>query len=151
MKRRIDAGRLASELAGLPTLDRQKLLAKWRAVYGTEPPSRVRDNFLIRAIAYRMQEKALGGLKPATRRFLEKAAEVHTSSKQISTPAASAKPGTRLLREWHGRTYEVLVTENGVQCNGKCYRSLSEVARVITGVKWSGPLFFGLKNKQKAV
>ena len=150
MKRRIDAGRLASELAGLPGLDRPALLEKWRALYGTEPPGKVRDNFLIRTIGYRMQELVLGGLKPATHRFLENAAEENSSGKRISVPAVSVKPGTRLLREWHGITYEVLVTEDGVQCNSKHYRSLSELAHVITGAKWSGPLFFGLKKKQEA-
>lgn len=150
MKRRIDAGRLASELAGLPGLDRPALVEQWRQQYGTEPPARIGSNFLIRAIAYRMQEQALGGLKPATRRFMENAAKDNALGKQSSVPAVSVKPGTRLLREWHGVTYEVVVLENRVQCNGKHYRSLSELARVITGVKWSGPLFFGLKKKQEA-
>ena len=150
MKRRIDAGKLAIELAGLPGLDRPALVVQWRQRYGTEPPARIGSNFLIRAIAYRMQEQALGGLKPATRRFLENAAEDNPVGKRVSLPAAIVKPGTRLLREWHGKTYEVLVTEEGVQCNGKHYRSLSELARVITGVKWSGPLFFGLKKTQEA-
>ena len=61
-------------------------------------------------------------------------------------PATSVKPGTRLLREWHGVTYEVTVTEDGVLFKGKKYQSLSEVARIITGTKWSGPLFFGLRK-----
>jgi hypothetical protein len=60
------------------------------------------------------------------------------------------KPGTRLLREWHGVTYEVIIMEGGVQCHGKPYRSLSEVARAITGTRWSGPLFFGLKKQEVA-
>jgi hypothetical protein len=94
-----------------------------------------------------MQEQALGGLKPATRRFLEKTAEGN-ASKQHIVPFISIKPGTRLLREWHGVTYEVVIKEDGVQCNGKHYRSLSEVARTITGARWSGPLFFGLKKQE---
>lgn len=77
MKHRLifNAGRLAGELAGLPALDRRALIEKWRALYGVEPPVGVRNNFLMHAIAYRMQEHALGGLKPATGRFLEKASE----------------------------------------------------------------------------
>jgi hypothetical protein len=151
MKHRLslNAGSLASELAGLSALDRIALIEKWRTLYGTEPPGRVRNNFLMHAIAHRMQEKALGGLKPATRRFLEKAAEDNALRQQM-LPIISMKTGTRLLREWHGVTYEVIIMEDGMQCNGKRYRSLSEVARAITGTRWSGPLFFGLKKQEVA-
>ena len=103
----------------------------------------------MHAIAHRIQEQTLGGLKPATRRFLEKAAEDNVSRQQIF-PLISIKPGTRLLREWHGVVYEVIVMEDSVYCNGKRYRSLSEVARAITGARWSGPLFFGLKKQEVA-
>ena len=149
MKHRLslNARSLASELAGLPALDRIALIKKWQTLYGTEPPGRVRNNFLMHAIAHRMQEQILGGLKPVTRRFLEKATEDNAPRQQMF-PVISMKPGTRLLREWHGVTYEVIIMENGVQCNGKRYRSLSEVARAITGTRWSGPLFFGLKKQE---
>ncbi|MGD1154065.1 MAG: DUF2924 domain-containing protein [Syntrophales bacterium] len=140
---------LASELAGLPALDHRALIEKWRTLYGTDPPCGVRNNFLMHAIAHRMQEQALGGLKPAIRRFLKKAAEDNISRRQLS-PFISVKPDTRLLREWHGVTYEVIIMEDGVQCNGRRYRSLSEVARAITGTHWSGPQFFGLKKKEVA-
>jgi hypothetical protein len=99
----------------------------------------------MHGIAYRMQEKILGGLKPVTRRFLEK---FDNTSQQQRLPVVSIKPGTRLLREWHGVTYEVTIMGDGVECNGKHYRSLSEVARAITGTRWSGPLFFGLKKQE---
>lgn len=145
----LNTGNLAGESASLPALDRTALIEKWRALYDTEPPVGISNKFLMHAIAHRMQEQTLGGLKPATRRFLEKAAENNTSRQQIS-PLISIKPGTRLLREWHGVTYEVIIMEDGVQCNGKCYRSLSEVARAITGARWSGPLFFGLKKQEVA-
>jgi hypothetical protein len=151
MKHRLflNAGRLAGELAGLPALDRRALIEKWRILYGTEPPGGVRNNFLMHAIAHRMQEQASGGLEPATRRFLEKTAESNASRWQ-TVLINSTKPGTRLLREWHGVTYEVIIRGDGVQWNGICYRSLSEVARAITGTRWSGPLFFGLKKKEAA-
>jgi hypothetical protein len=142
----LNARRLAGELAALSTLDRIALIEKWRTLYDAEPPGRVRNNFLMHAIAHRMQEQLLGGLKPATRRFLEKAAEDNVSRQLM----ISIKPGTRLLREWHGVTYEVIIMEDGVQCNGKRYRSLSETARAITGARWSGPLFFGLKKQEVA-
>jgi len=145
----LNARKLASELDGLPALDRRTLIEKWRTLYGTEPPVGSQNKFLLQAIAYRMQEQALGGLKPATHRFLEKAGEDNASRQRI-LPAVSIKPGTRLLREWHGVTYEVIIMENGVQCNGKRYRSLSAVALAITGARWSGPLFFGLKKQEVA-
>jgi hypothetical protein len=151
MKHRLflNARRLASELADLPALDRRALIEKWQTLYGIEPPVGVRNNFLMHAIAHRMQEQVLGGLKPATSRFLEKAAEEKTPRQQI-LPVISIKPGTRLLREWHGVVYEVIVMEDSMYCNGKRYRSLSEVARTITGARWSGPLFFGLKKQEVA-
>ena len=138
------------ELAGLSALDRKELVEKWRSLYKTGPPVRSQNKFLLYAVAHRMQEKALGGLKPATRRFLEKAAQNNDASKQQLLPAISIKPGTRLLRKWHGITYEVIILESRVLCNGKYYRSLSEVARYITGTRWSGPLFFGLKKQEVA-
>jgi hypothetical protein len=138
---------MLAELANLPALDRIELVEKWRSIYGTDPPAGVRNNFLMHGIAHRIQEKTLGGLKPATRRFLEKAAQDNDVSKQQILPAISIKPGTRLLREWHGVTYEVIILESSVMCNGKHYRSLSEVARSITGTRWSGPMFFGMKKK----
>ncbi len=94
-----------------------------------------------------MQEQVLGGLKPSIHRFLTKAGDDDNPSSQQIPPVTIVKPGTRLLREWHGVTYEVIILENSVLCNGKHYRSLSEVARFITGARWSGPLFFGLKKE----
>jgi hypothetical protein len=137
-----------NELAGLSALDRRVLVEKWQSLYKTGPPVGSQNKFLLYAVAHRMQEKVLGGLKPATRRFLEKAAQDNDASKQQLLPAISIKPGTKLLREWHGVTYEVIILESSVLCNGKHYRSLSEVARAITGAHWSGPLFFGLKKKE---
>ena len=145
----LDKKKLAGELAGLSDLDRRELVAKWHVLFGTEPPVGISNNFLIRAIAHHMQEQVWGGLKPATRHFLEKAAQDNASRKQM-LPTISIKPGTRLLREWHGVTYEAIIMEDGVQCNSKRYRSLSEVARAITDTRWSGPLFFGLKKQEVA-
>jgi len=149
-KPQYSAGNLAGELARLPALDRDELLEWWKQVYGSEPPARISKQLLVRAIAYKMQENVLGGLKPATKRFLAKVVEDNAMGKQFSaSPVTVIKPGTRLIREWHGVTYEVEITENGILFKGKHHRSLSEVARLITGVKWSGPLFFGLKSMNK--
>lgn len=79
----LNARKLASELDGLPALDRRTLIEKWRTLYGTEPPVGSQNKFLLQAIAYRMQEQALGGLKPATHRFLEKAGEDNASRQRI--------------------------------------------------------------------
>lgn len=137
--------KLASELASLPDLERRDLTNKWRLLYGTEPPRAMGRKFLIGAITYKLQEQLLGGLKAATRRYLEKAIGEGTSH---LSPPIDIKPGTRLLREWHGITHEVIIMDNNVLYKGKRYLSLSEVARAITGTRWSGPRFFGLKRKE---
>lgn len=141
------ATRLAATLEGLPNLSRPELMELWTRVYGKAPPFKTSKQLLVRAIAYRLQEKEFGGLKPATRRFLERAAEDIAAGKDKISPPAVIKPGTKLLREWQGVTYEVIIMENGVLFQGRHYKSLSVVARTITGAHWSGPRFFGLKSK----
>ena len=97
-------------------------------------------------LAYRIQEKAYGGLKPATQRRLSQLAE---SFEDGAPPKEMerVKPGTRLLREWRGQTHEVIATERGFQYRGQLHPSLSEIARHITGTRWSGPVFFGLRSR----
>jgi len=104
----------------------------------------------VRALAYRIQEKALGGLKPSTRRLLAKvAADVSARRPIQGAPEPSLKPGSVLLREWHGTQHQVIVREDGIVFRGKRYKSLSEIAYRITGTKWSGPRFFGLKSNHQ--
>ncbi len=146
MKRRIDRGGLADELAGLPDLARLVLAEKWYELFGSMPAGNISKSLMVRAVAYRLQENALGGMRPSMRRFL-KNAEGNTAEKNMSSRPANLKPGTRLIREWHGYTYEVIILENGVFFNDKTHKSLTEVAKIITGVQWSGPKFFGLKKK----
>ena len=146
MRRTANTGKLASTLAGLPGLDRSTLQEQWRKLYGTEPPAYISRPILIRAIAYRLQENAFGGLKPSSRRFLAQVVEGAASAWQ-GRLTHTVKSGTRLLREWHGVVHEVIVLEDGVTFDGKHYDSLSEVARTITGARWSGPRFFGLKKR----
>jgi hypothetical protein len=134
---------LKTELAKLTELDRAELMERWRTLYDREPPASISRPLLLHAVAYRMQEKTLSGLKPYTRRLLAQGA----ADGKAPMPATNVKTGTRLLREWHGVTYEVTVTDDGVLFKSKKYQSLSEVARIITGTKWSGPLFFGLRKK----
>lgn len=143
MKRR-NTGSLVNDFARLPSLSRTELAELWETVYKASPPCNISRTLMLRALAYRLQEQSSGGLKPITRRQLQKFAQsTNIQVQQI----AQVRPGTRLLREWHGVTHEVLVMKNGVQYRAKTYRSLSQVAQIITGTKWSGPLFFGLRRR----
>lgn len=153
MRRRrfADPAGLASALASLPGLPRAELLARWRTLYGAEPPRKISRPILVRAIAYRMQEQVYGGLSPLTRRALARAAEAAAAGKPVAGEVGPPRlrPGTRLLRDWNGVTYEVIVSDTGVLFRGERYGSLSEVARAITGARWSGPRFFGLNAKRE--
>ena len=145
MSKVIDHATLAAELASLPALPITTLRQRWTESYGSIRPDRIGRLFLMRAIAHRLQEKAIGGLKPSLRQVLAKLAEDAAAGKDVAPPPAIAKPGTRLIRQWQGRTHEVTVAEDGVFYDGRLYRSLSAVAAAITGAHWSGPRFFGLK------
>jgi hypothetical protein len=142
---------LAHQIAALGQATPADLKERWRVLNSTEPPRRISRDLLIRALAYRIQERALGGLRPSTRRLLAKVAADAAAHRSIEmTPQPSLKPGTVLLREWHGVQHQVIVGEDGIVFRGTSYRSLSQVAYLITGSKWSGPRFFGLKlNRQK--
>ena len=138
-------GSLTETLAALPTYDRSELLRYWEKLYQTPPPPHISRGLLLMAIAYKLQEREYGGLKPATRRYLEKVVR-DTAQGKPPDAITTIKPGTRLIREWHGTTYEVIVQSdgNGVLLNGEHVPSLSEAAGRITGAKWSGPRFFGI-------
>jgi hypothetical protein len=151
MKRRAPAiGReaLAAEIASLSKLDTDELRARWKDMFGNPPSGDISRSFLTRAIAYRLQEKAFGGLKPSTQRLL---AEFSYDGANGSAAVRSRilRPGAVLVRQWRGISHQVGVLEKGVCFRGKRYRSLSEVAREITGTRWSGPLFFGLKRSHE--
>lgn len=139
----VDPGALAEEMRALPRLDYRTLVEKWGTLYGAPPPRRASRSLLMRAVAYRLQERAYGGLQPRIARSL--------AAMEENTPAAPAssklRPGTVLLREWHGEKHQVTVMEDGVLFQGRRFGSLSEVARVITGSRWSGPRFFGLHGQ----
>src|ERR1019366_10761726 len=108
--------------------------------------------FMLRAIAYRIQEKSLGGLKPATRRLLMQFAHDGANGSALAAaPSRTVKPGAVLVREWRGISHQVSVLEKGFSFRGRHYRSLSEVAREITGTRWSEPLFFGLRRSQEEI
>jgi Protein of unknown function (DUF2924) len=106
---------------------------------------------MVRAIAYRLQERRFGGLKPSTQRLLDRACEDPQGADAKIVRKARASAGTVLIREWGGVSHRVTVLHHGVVYRGRRYRSLSEVAGVITGARWSGPLFFGLKRRVEEI
>ena len=135
-----------AELEGLMDLSHAELKAQWNALYEVPCPKHMSRKFLLGAVAFRIQENTFGGLKKSTRRRLEKVAAGLAAGKPIKQPGPRIKPGTRLLREWNGTVHEVIVLETAVQYRGERWPSLSAVAREITGARWSGPRFFGLKE-----
>ena len=123
---------LTDELADLDQLDSTALKQRWRTLYRFQAPARIGRAFLLQAVAYRVQEKALGGLKASTRRLLARAAQPGDERRTAaSTRQSPVSPGTVLIREWHGVSHRVTVLEDGVLLRGVHYRSLSEVARKI--------------------
>ena len=133
-------------LSRLLTLDIGELRQQWRGLYKTQAPRHFSRELLVRAVAYRMQELARGGLRPDPQRQLRRIAQQFKETGAATIRARpDLKPGTRLVREWQGRTYDVLVLDDGFSWQGTRYRSLSAIARKVTGTAWSGPLFFGLK------
>ena len=135
---------LSDRLAVLAGLSLADLRLEWRRLYRAEPPRLSRD-IMMRAIAYRLQEIAHDGPSKATQRqLMTLAAEFEASGRIAPPPGPRIKRGARLVREWHGRTYAVCVTDAGFEFQGKTYRSLTKIELDITGAQWSGPRFFGL-------
>jgi hypothetical protein len=146
------ADTITLRLARLESCAITELKQQWRTLYGSQPPHRISRELLTRAVAYRIQEQVYGGLKPSTRRLLIRLAGDARSGRPLKPePAAGAQPGSVLMREWHGVTHEVRVLDRGVLYKRKRYRSLSEVARVITGAHWNGPQYFGLRGQRQEV
>jgi Protein of unknown function (DUF2924) len=146
-----DATACREALSRLPQLDLGELRQQWRVLYKADASPHLSRELLVRAVAYRMQEVAIGGLRPERQRQLRQfAQQLNESQEGQIRPRPELKPGTRLVREWQGRTYEVLVLDGGFSWQGMSYRSLSALARKITGTAWSGPLFFGLKPNRSA-
>ena len=125
---------------------REDLIEAWRAAYGRPPPKRIGSRLLMLAWVYRRQVAQHGGLSPAGERKLAACAAGKGATSHQKAPAAKRGPakGLRLIRVWHGETHVVDLLDDGVLYKGRTYRSLSAVARVITGARWSGPRFFGL-------
>jgi hypothetical protein len=142
---------IPARLAALKTAPMPDLKRQWRELFETEPPAFNR-RYLESRLAYRIQELAYGGLKPETVKRLEALGE-QLDGGNITTRRIRADltpiVGTRLLREWQGVEHVVTVTADGFEWQGRPYRSLSAIARAITGTRWNGLVFFGLKNYRR--
>ncbi len=131
-----------SDVAHLAAMGRSDLVTLWQQLFDQPAPAMLSQPFLRRFIAFEMQSRRHGGLPRQVQATLEKGCE-----KKPRPTCPALKPGGRLLREWNSVTHVVDVTEDGFTWNGRSYRSLSAIAREITGAHWSGPRFFGLTGK----
>jgi hypothetical protein len=142
------------QITQLSKLSFSELQARWRSLFGSEPPAYHR-RFLVKRLAYRLQELAYGGLSEATRAQMADILKDAGLDEQASIPGrgrTQKRPndlplaGTRLVREWNGRRYEVTVASGGFVFEGRRYRSLTAITKAITGTHWNGRAFFGLRN-----
>jgi DUF2924 family protein len=142
---------IADALSALPAAQMKALRVLWRAHLESEPPQIHSTSLFRRLLAFELQSKAFGGIGSASERKLrEISAALERKGDYEPQLRRDFRPGVVLTREWKGVFHKVTVTKNGFQHLGKEHRSLSEIARLITGTRWSGPRFFGLEQKTKA-
>lgn len=135
----------------LLSMSSAELGSEWTCLHQKPAPSLSAD-LLARGIAYRLQERRHGGLTATARRQINRLARQLDKASEVTIgPHGDLKPGTRLSRDWHGKTCHVLVMDEGFLFEDRRYRSLSQIANAITGTKWSGPRFFGLANRKGLV
>lgn len=145
---------ILKQVAELSGMDSGQLKERWRALHGSEPPA-YNKTYLIKRLAYRIQELAFGGLSETAvgqlRDALDQDDKDGTIGRKRRRKRRPGMPvvGTRLVREWQGGRYEVTVMDGGFEFEGRTYRSLSAVTKVITGTHWNGPDFFGLRRRRK--
>lgn len=136
------------QLAVLATMSPAQLRAEWLRLHKVPAPKTTPD-LLMRGIAYRLQERAHGGLPNATLREIERLARQFARTGSVSAAGDTRiKPGTRLVRDWGDTSHHVVVLEQGFLYQERRYTSLSQIAHDITGAKWSGPRFFGLTSRK---
>ena len=140
-------GWLANDLDSIASLEGTALATAWTEVFAAPMPE-VALSLLRRALAYERQERKFGGLPVVLRKQLEAVAAGKTAA--MPEPPFKLKPGTRLMREWNGTMYSVLVTADGFDFAGRTWSSLTMIARQITGSHQSGPRFFGLKRAKRS-
>ena len=142
------AADLASKLAALPEMATVDLRAEWRRLHRALPPQRIGRRLLELGVAWKLQERAYGGFSAAMKRRLADLGKTMDENGDLAKPrTVKLKPGMKLVREWRGQTHDVLVLGDGFQWRGQRWRSLSAIAREISGTHWSGPRFFGLYAK----
>jgi hypothetical protein len=134
-----------SEIERISAMNAGQLRAYWREMFGVEPPPAFSRDLLARGLAYRLQERAYGGLAPQTARLLRS-----LTFAPGTEPPRRVKVGSVIVREHKGMLHEVMVVPGGFCWRGATYGSLSTIARKITGVSWNGPRFFGLRTKEEA-
>lgn len=147
MDRPMASVELEREIGKLADLPRSELVERWQVLYRTDLPKGISTRLMVRAIAYEVQAKHSGGLSRSIRHKLGEIAG--SSGTAVINGLVTLTPGTRLVREWQGKVHVVDVMEEGFRWNGCLYPSLSKIAREITGTRWSGPQFFGLKSKRR--
>jgi hypothetical protein len=139
---------ITDHLSSLPRLHKEALTQLWQEFFKADPPLPMRKELMVQFLAYRMQEQEFGALSGRSQRRLRELAVAIGNDRNMSSSRRPAiKPGTRLVRQWKDQVHIVNVEEGSYEYSGTRYDSLSEIARLITGTRWSGPLFFGLKNK----
>jgi hypothetical protein len=147
-----DRESLDNEIARLRGLDVGELRARWHTAFRRTAPPHLPRHLLFRILAYRLQADRLGDLNAATRRVLDRIGSESSEGidrlvVDLNRSRAELRPGTLLTREWDGHLQQVMVLADGFTWNGKTYRSLSKVAFAITGSRWNGPRFFGLRDR----
>jgi hypothetical protein len=143
---------IETRIVALEALTTADLRIEWRRLYRTTPPTRLSRDLLLRGVAYRVQEQAHGGLSLGIERRLRSLSEgADHRGGSAAALAITLKPGTKLVREWHGHAHTVSVLDDGFEYQEERYPSLTRIARRITGVHWSGPLFFGISKRRRAV
>lgn len=142
---------IVGQIAALDGMDMDGLRQKWEALFEMPPPYSSNRKQMVARLAYRIQELTYGGLSTRTRKRLDEIAEAGEGNggRKSRNDPNHPVPGTRLIREWQGVRYEATVLEKGFEYAGRRYRSLSAIATAITGTKWNGPEFFGLRQSRK--
>jgi len=137
-----------AELARLPGMPIAQLRIRYREVFRSDPPTAFGPDLLRRSIAHRIQEKAYGGLSRSAQRLLDQMMKAFAAKPggKIVLPRR-IKPGSVLVREWKGKSHHVMVLADGFAYDGETFSNLSEIAVLITGTRWNGPRFFGLRSK----
>jgi hypothetical protein len=139
---------LSDQIAGLPAMSKAQLLSTWAKNFREAPPRSLRKDLMVPILAYRIQEREYGGLANTTRKKLREIAKSIDPGKQAQGRGSSSlHHGTRLVSSWKGEVHEVEVSNGSFTYRGMQFSNLSQIAREITGTRWSGPLFFGTKAK----